>query len=161
MAQHPRAKALLRRASHEGLGWLLVIGGIAMLPLPGPGIVVVAAGVAILAKHYSWAHRILAPVSAKAAIAARAAVDTRKRIALGFLAGLWFLGLGLVWIWGPRIPEVDLVIYRLGPQLPGNPWAVGLGLIVSATVYWVVLIWSIKHYRSGIGIVVKDGTGAA
>lgn len=160
MALNPRANALLRRASHEGLGWLLVIGGILMMPLPGPGIVVIAAGVAILAKHYSWAHRILAPVSVKAAIAARAAVDTRKRIAIGFLAGLWFLGLGVVWIWGPRIPEVDLGIYRLGPQLPGNPWAVGLGLIVSATVYWVVLIWSIKRYRGSLDVSAKDRTAA-
>jgi uncharacterized protein (TIGR02611 family) len=41
------------------LGFVLVIGGLAMLVLPGPGILVVIAGLAILATEYVWAQRAL------------------------------------------------------------------------------------------------------
>ena len=37
------------------VGFALVLGGLAMLVLPGPGIVVVFAGLAVLATEYVWA----------------------------------------------------------------------------------------------------------
>jgi hypothetical protein len=40
------------------LGWALVIAGAVMLVTPGPGIVVVVAGLAVLARHYHFADRL-------------------------------------------------------------------------------------------------------
>jgi uncharacterized protein (TIGR02611 family) len=40
-------------------GFILVIAGLAMLVLPGPGILVVIVGLAILATEYVWAQRAL------------------------------------------------------------------------------------------------------
>lgn len=40
-------------------GFLVVLAGVAMLVLPGPGIVVIIAGLAILATQYVWAERLL------------------------------------------------------------------------------------------------------
>ena len=40
-------------------GFCVVLAGIAMLVLPGPGIVVIVAGLAILATEYVWAQRLL------------------------------------------------------------------------------------------------------
>jgi uncharacterized protein (TIGR02611 family) len=40
-------------------GFAVLIVGIAMLVLPGPGIVVIIAGLAILATEYVWAERLL------------------------------------------------------------------------------------------------------
>jgi hypothetical protein len=37
----------------------LIAFGIAMLVLPGPGIVVIGAGVAVLAAEFTWARRLL------------------------------------------------------------------------------------------------------
>lgn len=42
------------------LGTLVALAGMAMLVLPGPGIVVVIAGLGILASEVSWAERLLA-----------------------------------------------------------------------------------------------------
>jgi uncharacterized protein (TIGR02611 family) len=41
------------------LGIALVAGGLAMLVLPGPGILVVIAGLAVLATEFVWAERML------------------------------------------------------------------------------------------------------
>ena len=40
-------------------GFVLLIAGLAMLVLPGPGILIVIAGLAILATEYVWAQRAL------------------------------------------------------------------------------------------------------
>jgi uncharacterized protein (TIGR02611 family) len=40
-------------------GFAVVLAGLAMLVLPGPGIVVIIAGLAILATEYVWAQRLL------------------------------------------------------------------------------------------------------
>lgn len=37
------------------IGWLLVVAGLVMLVTPGPGIVTLLAGLAVLARHYRWA----------------------------------------------------------------------------------------------------------
>lgn len=42
------------------LGTLVTLAGIAMMVLPGPGIVVIIAGLGILASEVSWAERLLA-----------------------------------------------------------------------------------------------------
>jgi uncharacterized protein (TIGR02611 family) len=41
------------------LGFTLVAGGLAMLVLPGPGILVVIAGLAVLSTEYAWARWVL------------------------------------------------------------------------------------------------------
>lgn len=47
-------------------GTLVTVGGLCMLVLPGPGIVVVIAGLGILASEVSWAERLLAYAKKKA-----------------------------------------------------------------------------------------------
>lgn len=44
-----------KRVAVSVLGGVLVLGGIAMLVLPGPGILVVALGFAVLGTEYAWA----------------------------------------------------------------------------------------------------------
>lgn len=41
------------------IGWIIVIAGLIMVPLPGQGWLTVLFGVAILATEYVWAHRLL------------------------------------------------------------------------------------------------------
>jgi uncharacterized protein (TIGR02611 family) len=41
------------------LGFVVTVFGIVLLPLPGPGWVVIAAGLSILAKDVAWADRLL------------------------------------------------------------------------------------------------------
>lgn len=41
------------------IGIALVAGGVALLVLPGPGLLVVVAGLAVLATEFAWAERLL------------------------------------------------------------------------------------------------------
>ncbi|MFC4532390.1 TIGR02611 family protein [Sphaerisporangium dianthi] len=41
------------------VGAALVIGGLLLVPLPGPGWLIVFAGLAVLATEFDWAHRLL------------------------------------------------------------------------------------------------------
>ena len=53
---------LLKKLGVSILGPAVILVGVALLVLPGPGLLVIAAGVAILATEYTWARRLLEPV---------------------------------------------------------------------------------------------------
>lgn len=57
---------ILVRIGIIALGTLVTLAGVGMLVLPGPGIVVVIAGLGILASEVSWAERLLAYAKEKA-----------------------------------------------------------------------------------------------
>jgi len=54
------------------LGLSVVAVGIAMLVLPGPAVVVIPAGIAILATEFAWARHLLQQMKAQASRAHRA-----------------------------------------------------------------------------------------
>lgn len=85
---HLRARAWARRRAATHFMWRagvlilgmgLVLAGIAMLVLPGPGWGAIILGLIILASEYAWANRLLEPVRVAARKAARAALDPRTR----------------------------------------------------------------------------------
>src|SRR5687768_16902807 len=55
-----------RRVAVTIAGFAVLLAGVAMLVLPGPGIVVIIAGLAILATEYVWAQRYLKIAKEKA-----------------------------------------------------------------------------------------------
>ncbi len=77
-----RRARVARHAKRVGVGvaGTSVLGaGVALLALPGPGIVVIVAGLAILATEFAWAERRLDQAKAKAAAAADAARNAGRR----------------------------------------------------------------------------------
>jgi len=61
------------------LGGLLLIVGIALLVLPGPGLLLVLAGLLVLANAFPAAQRFVAPVRKRATKAAELSVSTPLR----------------------------------------------------------------------------------
>jgi len=57
---------ILVRIGVIALGTLVTLAGVGMLVFPGPGIVVIIAGLGILASEVSWAERLLAYAKKKA-----------------------------------------------------------------------------------------------
>ena len=69
------ASATLRQARRFVLlivGGTVVLLGIVMLVTPGPGLVVIPAGLAILAVEFAWARRLLRRVKVRMRLAQRA-----------------------------------------------------------------------------------------
>jgi uncharacterized protein (TIGR02611 family) len=144
-------KGWFQRTGSEILGWTLVPVGIVLMPLPGPGMIIVVAGVALLSRNYVWAQKLLEPLERRAVEAARYGVATWPRIALGFLGGLWLTVLGVVWWIDPTIPEFEVLSVGFGPRLPAHGWATALGLWASAAAAWGVLGYSIVRWRQPRG----------
>lgn len=48
-----------RVAAISVLGTALVVAGIVLMPLPGPGLAIVVAGLAVFASEFLWARRLL------------------------------------------------------------------------------------------------------
>ena len=78
----PRPTAVFRfilqsskRIAVSVIGGVLVLGGIAMLVLPGPGLLVVVAGFAVLGTEYAWAAAALERTKAVAGTASKVAKE--------------------------------------------------------------------------------------
>jgi hypothetical protein len=141
---------MLRRLVSEVLGWLLaVVGLVLMMPgVPGPGLILFVAGIALLAQHYAWARRILDPLHDRAVEAAKRGVETKKRISMSLAGVLWLVALGAVWLLSPPIPEFTLWGWEIGPRLPGGS-AAGVGLITSGVAGGALLAYSVKRWYPG------------
>ena len=147
MGTYERLGHWFRRTGSEILGWTLVVIGIPMMPLPGPGTIVLVAGVALLAPHYTWARKILDPLRKRAVEAARYGVATLPRITVSALGGLWLFLAGVVWWTSPTIPEFEVLGVGFGPQLPASGWGTGLGLMASGVAAWSLLVYSVRRWR--------------
>lgn len=139
--------AVLRKTWVTVLGWVLTVAGIGLLGLPGPGMLTLVAGLAILSQEYEWAERRLHPIKEKAFEAAAAGVETWPRIVLSTIGALVLIAVGIVWWVGPTVPEV----WFIGPELPFAGWGSGLSIVLSGLVALGLLVYSIRRFRYGIG----------
>lgn len=85
-------KVLLRRVGVAALGGLLVVVGLVLVPLPGPGWAIVFSGVAVLGSEFPWAERLLHRVRALFGRGARwvrsTGLPVRAAVGVGLVASL-------------------------------------------------------------------------
>lgn len=117
----------MRTIARTIFGWALVVLGTAALVLPGPGLLLLLAGLVMLSQEYAWAARRVEPVRSKAFDVARASVSSYWRIAASVLGAVTLIAIGIVWWLDPRIPEIGPV----GPGLPLGGWTTGSGIVIS------------------------------
>jgi hypothetical protein len=138
-------RAAVRRVVLEVFGWALVAGGVAALVLPGPGLLMLFAGLALLSQQYTWAERRVDPVKERAVQAAKDGVQTWPRILLSLLGVLWLIGAGVVWAVRPPAPgwwPVDEGWWLFGG------WAAGLTLIASGLLAGAMMGYAFVKYRN-------------
>jgi len=103
---HERSRIV--RAAFVVAGFTLLLGGIAMLVLPGPAFVVIPIGLALLSLQFTWAERLLDRSLEEAAKAQQKAAETTtaQRIFTGIAAALGVAAVGAWAIWGdiPLLP---------------------------------------------------------
>jgi uncharacterized protein (TIGR02611 family) len=121
----------LRRTAVTVVGLGVVGLGIVLLPLPGPGFLVIVAGLAVLATEYVWARRALERSRARARQAAAAATRNRWTTTLTVLCAVAMVGLGLAFV--------------LDAQLPFSSAGTGAGLIVGGVVLLTTTYLQLKQ----------------
>jgi hypothetical protein len=89
------------------LGGLLTLAGIALLVLPGPGFVLVAAGLAVLATQFDWAKKPLDYAREKAVEGIHEVGRSWWRAIGAVLCALVLVGLGVVALAGVDLPLVN------------------------------------------------------
>ena len=124
----------MKRAGVAVAGALLVAVGVALLVLPGPGLLLVLAGLIVLASEFPAVEKYVEPVRVRAMRAAEESVSSPVRIAGSVTAGLLLIAAGVVW--GVR------------PELPFGGWGTGTSLILSGLVLLALLAWSHRRVRS-------------
>lgn len=136
--------AVIKQVAVQIAGWLLVLVGIAALFLPGPGLLALFAGMALLATQYEWAERRLEPVKKAALRTAADSVSSRGRIGLSGLLIVFLVGAGVVWGLQPPVPSwwpLDAKWW-----LPGG-WGTGGSLIASGVIAAAMLVYSYLNFR--------------
>lgn len=111
-----------------GLG--VVGAGIAMLPLPGPGMVVIILGLAILATEFAWAERALDRTTSTAAAAASKVTNNRLgKVALAVSA--------LALITGGAIVASFFAKFRIAGLSIAVAGIVGLATLLPRVQRWI------------------------
>ena len=137
--------AAAKRLVLETLGWLLVVGGIAALVLPGPGLLGLFAGLALLSQQYEWAERRLEPVKRRALEAAEDSVRTWPRIIGSAVLAVLLTAAGVLWCLQPPAPQWWPLAERW--WLSGG-WGVGLTQILSGLIALGMIVYSFRRFRA-------------
>lgn len=130
------AKDHVRRVTMSIVGGVVFLIGIALLVLPGPGLLLVLAGLIILAGVFPTLERHVDPVRDRAMKAAEDSVSSPLRIAGSVVVGLGLLAGGVIW---------GLKVF---PWLPFAGWSTGTSLILSGLVLFALLGWSYRKVQA-------------
>lgn len=87
--------ALVKRSVVTIVGALIVAAGFALMVLPGPGILLVVVGLAVLATEYAWAQNLLGSAKEKAVKAQEEAVASPWRTGATVLFALGTMAVGV------------------------------------------------------------------
>lgn len=137
-------KKAAKRVGLEALGWLLVVGGIAALILPGPGLLMLFGGLAILSQQYDWAAKRLDPVKFRALKGAAQSVENARSITISVLGVVLLVGAGVLWILAPPAPDW----WGLPESwwLPGGV-ATAITQLASAVIAVALLVYSYRRFH--------------
>jgi uncharacterized protein (TIGR02611 family) len=103
----------VRRVAVAVVGGALTLAGIALLVLPGPGFVLVAAGLALLATQFTWAARPLAYAKDRAQVGMDEVAQSKRRAALAVVGAVGLLVAGALEVAGIDLPLVNLLTASL------------------------------------------------
>jgi len=93
------------------IGLAVVVAGIIMLPLPGPGWVVIFGGMAIWATEFVWAQLVLRWTKRKVTEAAQRALDPKVRRRNIILTSIGLVIIGVI---------LGVYLWKFGFEMPWN-----------------------------------------
>lgn len=137
-------RAAAKRLVLEIVGWVLVVGGLAALVLPGPGLLMLFGGLAVLSQQYDWAERWLAPIKYRALKGAAESVETWPRIVMSVIGVAVLVLCSVLWYQSPAIPDWWLLPDFL--WLPGGV-ATAATLLVSALIALALIVYSYRRFH--------------
>ena len=132
--RHPHKPGFGKRVACGTGGGLLLVVGVALLVLPGPGLLLVLAGLLVLANGFPKVQKFVAPVERRAMQAAEESVSSPLRMVLSIGTGVVLIAAGVVW-WMVR-------------SLPLSGWPTGVSLILSGLILLGLLVVSYRRVQA-------------
>jgi len=127
-------------------GWLVTLVGVVLFPLPGPGLLLMAVGMGLLAREHAWARRHVDGLRHRALLGAARGVATTPKALTTFAVTIALTASGALWLWKPPPP-----LWWPLPDwtwLPGGFWTgVGQALSGLVTLALVLHAWRRFHHR--------------
>ncbi len=136
--------SVVKRYSIATAGFLVLAVGVVLMPLPGPGVLIVLLGVLILATQFEWAERRVEQVKRAALRGAADSVKSWPRIFASVVGVVVLTGFGVLWCLHPPAPSwwpLDEKWWLYGG------WGPGSTMIFSGVVAAGVLVYSYLNFR--------------
>ena len=133
----------------EIVGWALIVAGIAMLLLPGPGILGLFAGIVVLSNRYTWAKRLRHKSKDKVEKALEESVASKKRIAFSLTTTALLVAWGVLLTINPVVPEklrFSFLFITVDEHIPGAGLTSGLVALGGALIAFVLMGYSVYRY---------------
>ncbi len=118
------------------VGVALLAVGLAMMVLPGPGILLIVAALAVLATEYVWARTLLAKARKQAEAVQEAAVASRLRTAgsVVFAIGLFALGVLMLVLDDVAWPVLESMLDKVWGPVTGTVLMITGVILLTTTV---------------------------
>ena len=97
----------MKRLAVGVVGCVLLLVGVALLVLPGPGFVLIAGALALLATQFEWAKRPLDYAKDKASVGIEEVATSKFRASLAVVCALGMVAIGVVELAGVRLPHLN------------------------------------------------------
>lgn len=143
-ARVSRVAGAVKKAVLETAGWMMFLGGLAAIPLPGPGLLMTFAGLLLLSRRHSWAERRVEMVRSRALQGAVQSVATWQRVVASTVGAVMIFSVGVAWIASPTAPQWWPLTEAW--WLPGGP-IVGVTQVASAVIALTLLGYSFRRFR--------------
>jgi hypothetical protein len=126
----------LKKSAVTVAGVALLAGGVALMVLPGPGILLVAAGLAVLATEYVWARRLVGKAKEGAEKAQQQAVASKPRTALtvSFALGTMAVAVLMLVVDDVGWPFLDSLLDSVWSPLTGSVLVLTSLVLLTTTV---------------------------
>jgi len=100
---------MVKKAVVAVLGTVLLVLGVGLLVLPGPGFLLIAGALAVLSTEFKWAKKPLDYAKDKADLGIREVARSKARTALVVLCALALMALGVLDLAGLDVPWVNKI----------------------------------------------------
>lgn len=136
----------------ELTGWSLVVLGIIAMPLPGPGTLILFAGLVVLSTRYEWARKVRKRARKWVDRTTCESVATPLRILVSTVSALSLIAVGVILYLDPTLPAwswLDFGPVEPSSPIPGAGLRTGLPVGVSGLVALGLVIYGYLKYGPG------------